>query len=68
VSDIPDKTVYKIWDKQLGQFASAYSRAYHDEWEWETEERALNSNCHDIFKDASRYEIVKYKVKYEEVK
>lgn len=53
---------FKIWDKEAERWATAYSRAYHDEEEWDSEDRALNSNCHGIFKDEERYEVVKIKV------
>ncbi len=62
-----EKIVYKIWDKKEGRFAASYSRACHDEVEWDSEDHALNSNCHGIFKDSSRYKVVKYKVKYEKL-
>lgn len=62
-----DKIVYKIWDKKEGRFATSYSRAYHDEVEWDSKDSALNANCHGIFKDSSRYKIVKYQVEYKEL-
>ena len=61
-----EKIVYKVRNKQTREFARAYSRGYHDEEEWESQDRALHAMVDGSFKDETRYEVVKYRVTYEE--
>ena len=60
--------VYMIRDRETGEHVSVYSRAYHDEWEFSSEEHALNANCHGIHKDKTKFAIEKWKVTRERVK
>ena len=53
------KIVYQIVDRQTGQRQGVYSRACHDEFEWDSPESALHANCHGIHKDSDRYAIQK---------
>lgn len=59
------ETVFRIIDKQSGEAVGSYSRAYCDEYDFESVERARNANCHGMFKDKKKYKIAKYKVTYE---
>lgn len=59
------KTVYRIWDKKSEKYAGSYSRSCHDEFDFDSEESALNANCHGMFKDSETYEIHKCIRKYE---
>ncbi len=58
------ETVYRIIDKSTGSPVGSYSRAYCDEFDFNTAEEARNANCHGTFKDRSRYQIAKYTVTY----
>lgn len=59
------ETIYRIIDSDTGEVQGAYSRAYCNEYDFESPEDARSSNCHDIFKDKLKYNIAKYKVTYE---
>jgi len=61
------KIVYMIHDKETGEAQGVYCRAYHDDFEFSSKERALNANCHGIHKDTEKYEVKKYRVTYEEI-
>lgn len=56
------KSVYKIWNKKENKYSGSYSRACHDEYDFSSEESALNANCHGIFKDTDTYEIHRVEV------
>ena len=62
------KIVFKIFNKEHGNYEGVYSRAYHDEYEFTSEEDARTSNCHEIYQDKAHYDIHKYKVTYERIK
>ena len=47
--------IYKIWDNKEHKYCSAYSRSYHDEIEWDSEDHARNAHCVYNWKDTSRY-------------
>ena len=57
--------VYRIVDKSSGEAVGSYSRAYCDEFDFNSVSEARNANCHGIFKDEKKYKIAKYKVTYE---
>lgn len=57
--------VYRIISRETGQAQGSYSRAYCDEYDFNSASEARNANCHDMFKDKERYKIAKYKVTYE---
>ena len=59
------KIVYKILNKDTGNFEGSYTRGNYDKFEWDSEWSALNANVHGIYKDGNKYEIKKYKVTYE---
>ncbi len=61
------KIIYKIHNKEDGNYEGVYSRACHDEFEFDSEESARSSNCHDIYEDKELYDIHKYKVTYEKI-
>ena len=51
------KTVYKIFDKEKKGYTGSYSRACHDQYEFNSESEALNANCHGMYNDTDKYEI-----------
>jgi len=61
-------TVYRIIDRESGNFVGSYSRAYCDEYDFSSAYQARLANCHGMFTDEKRYKIAKYKVTYELVK
>jgi len=60
----PD-TVYRIIQRDTGKAQGVYSRAYCDEYDFNSPSQARNSNCNDIHKDKDKYSIAKYRVIYE---
>lgn len=63
---MPDpKPVFILHERKTGAIANSYSRAYHDETEFQTAESARSANCHDIFQNREKYRIAKYRVVYE---
>ena len=48
---------FKIWNKKEHKYSGSYSRAYHDIYDFDSEEEALNHNCHGVFHDTDTYEI-----------
>lgn len=56
--------VYRIIDRATGEAMGSYSRAYCDEYDFNSAEEARNANCHDIFQDRVKYKIAKYRVIY----
>lgn len=57
--------VYGIINKSTGEAVGSYSRAYCDEFDFESEQAARNANVHGEFQNTEKYDIVKYKVTYE---
>jgi len=57
--------VYRIIDRETGQVKGSYSRAYCNEYDFETGVEARTSNCHGVFENKEKYQIAKYKVTYE---
>ena len=58
------ETVFRIVDKDTGEAVGCYSRAYCDEYDFNSVSEARNANSHGIFKDEEKYKIAKYKVTY----
>lgn len=58
-------TIYRVIDRHTGEAQGAYSRAYCDEYDFESPEQARAANVHDIFQDRARFAIAKYRVTYE---
>ena len=56
--------VFRIINQE-GNAVGSYSRAYCDEYDFESVGQARSANCHDMFKDKSKYSIAKYRVTYE---
>lgn len=54
----PASVVYRIWDTQRKEYVGSYSRSYHDEFDFPSEQAALNANVHGMFKNP-KYEIHK---------
>ena len=59
------ETVFRIINRKTGEAIGSYSRAYCDEYDFNSADEARSANCHDIFKDRETYKIAKYKVTYE---
>lgn len=57
--------VYRIIDRKTGKAVGSYSRAYCDEYDFESAEEARSANCHGLFEDREKYSIAKYRVTYE---
>ena len=58
------ETVFRIIDKSSGNPVGSYSRAYHDEYDFNSVSEARNANCHGMFENKEKYKIAKYKVTY----
>jgi mRNA-degrading endonuclease RelE of RelBE toxin-antitoxin system len=63
--EIKPKEVYRISERDTGNPVGSYSRAYHDEYEFDSAEKARTANCHGMFEDTQKYRIDKYRVTYE---
>ena len=59
------KEVYRVIDRKTNEPVGAYSRACHDQFDFDSPEEAVESNVHGIFKDTEKYKVAKYKVTYE---
>lgn len=57
--------VFRIIDRLNGEAIGSYSRAYGDEFDFDSPSEARAANCHGIFEDRKKYKIAKYKVTYE---
>ena len=57
--------VYRIAGRESGKHIGSYSRAYCDEYDFESSERARTANCHGMFENTITYKIQKYRVTYE---
>lgn len=57
--------VFRIIDKSTGLPVGSYSRAYCDEYDFESVDEARSANCHNVFQDKKKYKIAKYRVTYE---
>lgn len=55
--------VYRIIDRTTGEVMGSYSRAYCEEYDFESPAQARNSNV--LFQDRARYAIAQYRVTYE---
>lgn len=56
--------VFRIIDNESGKSVGSYSRAYCDEYDFNSPEEARSANVHGEFKDKKKYSISKYKVTY----
>ena len=56
--------IFRIIEQESGDAVGSYSRAYCDEYDFESVDEARNANTHGIFKDKEKYRIAKYKVTY----
>ena len=59
------QTVFRIIDRSSGEAVGSYSRAYCDEFDFNSANEARTANCHGRFEDKEKYKIAKYKVTYE---
>lgn len=57
--------VYRIINRETGEAVGSYSRSYHEKFDFESPEEAMESNVFGIFKDKQKYAIAKCKVTYE---
>jgi hypothetical protein len=58
-------TVFRIIDRATGMAVGSYSRAYCNEYDFDSASEARHANCHGIFEDTEKYRIAQYKVTYE---
>lgn len=59
------ETVYRIINTKTGSATGSYSRAYCDEYDFDSVFQARHANCHGMFEDDKKYKIAKYRVTYE---
>jgi len=59
------EVIYRIINRETGKPQGSYSRAYCDEYDFNSSIEARTANCHGIFEDKLKYSIAKYKVTYE---
>ncbi len=57
--------VYRILDRDSGSLQGSYSRAYCNEYDFESIGEARTANVHGVFEDESKYKIAKYRITYE---
>lgn len=60
------KTVWKVFNKETGEFMTAYSRAYHDQEDFESESNARYARCDGEFKK-DKYDVAEYEVIYKRI-
>lgn len=58
-------TVCRIIDRDTEEIVGSYSRAYCNEYDFNSAYEARLANCHGMFTDEKKYKIAKYKVTYE---
>lgn len=56
---------YRIINRKTETAVGSYSRAYHEEFDFESVKKARTANCRGIFENKKKYKINKYKVTYE---
>ena len=59
------ETVYRIISRETGEPCGSYSRAYCDEYDFNSPEEARSANFGGIFQDRKKFKIAKYRVTYE---
>ena len=59
------ETVFRIISNSTGESVGSYSRAYCDEYDFNSVSDARTANCHGMFEDKEKYSISKYRVTYE---
>jgi len=59
----PD-VVYRVIERKTGQVQGVYSRAYCDEFDFESASEARNARVDGEFEDKSKYRVAKYRVIY----
>lgn len=57
--------VYRILGRESNSPCGSYTRACHDEYDFNSISSARHANCHGMFEDKIKYKIAKYKVTYE---
>ena len=58
------KRVFQIISKDTGNAQGSYSRAYCNEYDFESIFLARRANCHGMFEDKDKYNIAEYEVTY----
>ncbi len=59
------ETVFRIIDKETNEAVGSYSRACHDEYDFNSVSEARNANCHGMFENKEKFKIAQYRVTYE---
>ena len=62
-----EKIVYQVIDRSTGEAVGSYSRAYNNEYYFDSVEQARAANVHGLFQDRDRYRVVQYRVTYQEI-
>jgi hypothetical protein len=57
--------VFRLLDRKEGGFVGSYSRAYCDEYDFNTLDEARGANCHGVFRDKVKFKVNRYRVTYE---
>jgi hypothetical protein len=57
-------TVCRIIDRATGEAVGSYSRAYCNEYDFNSVQEARTANVHGLFEDKARYAIATYQVTY----
>jgi hypothetical protein len=57
--------VFRIIMRATGEAVGSYSRACHDEYDFDSADAARHANVHGKFEDKREYAIAKYRVTYE---
>lgn len=59
------KHIFRIIARAKQKVRGSYSRAYGDEYDFESVHAARHANCHGMFEDKEKYAIAEYIVHYE---
>ena len=63
-SEMKPETVFRIIDRETGEAVGSYSRAYCDEFDFNSPSQARHANCGGMFENKSKYAIAQYEVTY----
>ena len=59
------ETVYRVINRETGEAAGSYPRAYNDVYDFRTAPQARAAHGYGAFEDRAKYKIAKYRVIYE---
>lgn len=64
---MPQRFVYRILNKNTNKIEGSYERCNYMKYDFDSEEQARDSNCHGMYADKERYDVIKIKVTEEVV-